>query len=192
MRFFVGIELAIPVIDRLALLQDEVGEETFSRGARVRWTPVEHIRLNLKVFEAVDAGIAQRLQEMLTETASYFQTFRFDAVGTQADRVAGQARIVTTQLHDSSNTLQSLRDHIERQADRVGFQEDHAPWQPAVLLGRLATPDGPADVDALLHPYRNTPWGQSECRELVLYRSQLVGREARTRVVRRFAVGDAR
>lgn len=192
MRFFVGVELAIPVVDRIALLQDEVGEEAFNRGARVRWTPVEHIRLTLKVFEKLDTGIAQRVQEMLSEAAQSMQPFRFDTQGTDASRTVGHARLITTRCHDNHHELLELRTHIERQADRVGFLEDRAPWSPHVLIGRLATPDGAADIDTLLLPYRDTPWGQTECRELVLYRSQLVGRESRTRVVRRFSLGAGR
>lgn len=47
MRFFVSVEPAIPVVDRLSLLQDECAETIQSLQGAARWTPAPHIRLNL-------------------------------------------------------------------------------------------------------------------------------------------------
>lgn len=192
MRYVVGVELAIPVVDRLSLLQEEAETQIFEAGARVRWTPVEHIRLNLKVFKNLESGAVQRVQEMLEDFAKAVPAFPFQTLGTSADRRAGQAKLLTTRVEEPEGILTSLAEHIDRAADRIGFDGDDRPWHPHVLLGRLATPSTAVDFEPILAPYAQTVWGETQCRELVLYRSQLVGRESRVRVLRRFALGTGR
>lgn len=189
MRFVVGVELAIPVVDRLSLLQEEVGEQVLAQQGGVRWTPVQHIRLNLKVFKNLEAGAVQRVQEMLADFAQALHPFAFDTRGTSADRVPGMAKLLTTEIYDPTNTLGPLQQHIDRAADRIGFEGDDRPWHPKVLLGRLATPSVAVDFDSMIAPYQHTAWGETQCRELVFYRSQVVGRESRVRVLRRFTLG---
>lgn len=190
MRFVVGVELAIPVVDRLSLLQEEAGEAIEALGARVRWTPVEQLRLNLRVFEELDPSAVDRVQSTLRDFAKATQAFRFETRGTRADRAPGEAKLLYTQVEDPSDTLRSLAAQIEEAAGVTGFAADERPWHPRVLVGRLATPGPAVDLDGALAPYAETVWGETECREIVLYRTQLVGREARTRVVKRFALGS--
>lgn len=189
MRFVVGVELAIPVVDRLSLLQEETEPLIFDAGGRVRWTPVEQLRLNLKVFKNLETGAVQRVQEMLADFAKAVRPFSFETRNTSADRTPGMAKLLTTEVFDEGETLAPLQRHINRAADRIGFESDDRPWHPQVLIGRLATPTQAVDFDTILSPYQNTDWGPTECRELVLYRSQVVGREARVRVLRRFSLG---
>lgn len=192
MRFVVGVELAIPVVDRLSLLQEEAGEAIEALGARVRWTPVEQIRLNLRVFDTLDPSAVDRVQATLGEFAKALRPFSFETRGTRADRAPGEAKLLYAQVEDPSDTLRSLAEHINRAADPIGFAHDERPWHPRVLVGRIATPGPAVDLDDTFAPYAQTAWGETECRELILYRTQLVGREARTRVAKRFALGTGR
>lgn len=191
MRFILGVELAIPVIERLALLQEELAAPIAEAQGAVRWTPIEQLRVNLMIFPDLDAGVQQRVQDLIAEVAGQYTAFEFTTHGTIGDKIPDQARLVTTQ--SAHPTLQEMRDRIHDQAEAVGFAADPRPWQALTLIGRLATPHGQSvDFDALFAPYRETPWGTTICRELVLYRSEIIGRDERIRVVKRFALGTGR
>lgn len=190
MRFFVSVEPAIPVVDRLSLLQDECAEIIKSHHGAVRWTPAPDIRLNLKIMKNLEAGAAQRVQEMLVDFAKALPPFAFESKGTHIIDEPGIATLVTTEIHDKSGSLEALQQHIDQAADYIGFQRDQTPWKPRILLGRLATPQKKVDFQSIFAPFEHTSWGRTECKELLLFRSQLVGRSARTRVVRRFQLGS--
>lgn len=190
MRFFVSVEPAIPVVDRLSLLQDECAEAIKAQKGAVRWVPVQNIRLNLKVMQNLEAGAAQRVQEMLVDFAKALPPFPFETRGTSVAREPGMAKLVTTEVYDKSGSLEALQRHIDQAADHIGFTRDEEPWLPRILLGRLATPKAFVDFDPIFAPFEQTSWGRTECRELILYRSQIVGRSARTRVIRRFQLGS--
>ena len=192
MRFFVSVEPAIPVVDRLSLLQDECAHAIKSAHGAARWTPAPHIRLNLKVMQNLEAGAAQRVREMLEDFAKALAPFSFESKGTQWMHDPGMAKLLTTQVHDPSGTLEALQQHIDQAADHIGFQRDTHPWKPHILLGRLATPKTAVDFEPIFAPFEHTAWGRTECKELILFRSQLVGRSARTRVVRRFQLGSGK
>lgn len=190
MRFFVAVEPAIPVVDRLSLLQDECAEAIKEQNGAVRWAPVQNIRLNLKIMKDLEAGAAQRVQEMLVDFAKALPPFSFETRGTSVAREPGMAKLITTEVYDKSGSLEALQRHIDQAADHIGFARDEEPWRPRILLGRLATPKGPVDFDPIFAPFEQTAWGRTECRELILFRSQIVGRSARTRVIRRFQLGS--
>lgn len=190
MRFFVSVEPAIPVVDRLSLLQDECAEAIKKEHGAVRWTPAPHIRLNLKVMKNLEAGAAQRVQEMLVDFAKALKPFAFECRGTQIIDAPGMAKLVTTEVYDKSGVLEALQQHIDQAADHIGFMRDTTPWIPRILLGRLATPHGAVDFDPIFAPFEQTAWGRTECKELLLFRSQLVGRSSRTRVIKRFQLGS--
>ncbi len=192
MSYSVGVELAIPVVDRLSLLQEETGEIIKQRRAAVRWIPPTHMRLTLRAFRTLEASARTRVQEMLHDFASALTPFTFQTIGSFTDREPGMAKLITTKVHDDGDTLHALQEHIDRAADMIGFLPDTRPWQPSVLIGRLATPHGHVELDDIFTPYTQTAWGETECRELILYESQVIGRIAQTKAIRRFQLGSGR
>lgn len=190
MRFIVGVELAIPVVDRLVLLQEDLDDSVRQLNGEARWTPAEQIRLNLKIFEDLDAAALPRIRELLAAFCRALRPFSFETAGTRGFPDDTHPRLILTDAQDEGNVLVALREHLERASELIGFSQDSRPWEPAVLIGRVLTPGAPADFRGLLNAYRETRYGPSACRELVLYRSEVVGRRARVRTVDRFALGS--
>lgn len=190
MRFVVGVELAIPVVDRLVLLQEDLDESIRQLNGVARWTPAEQIRLNLKVFEDLDADALPRVRELLVAFCKALRPFSFETVGTRGFPDDETPRLILADARDEGNVLVALREHLERASELIGFSQDARSWEPSVLVGRVTTPNGPANFRGLLNAYRNTVYGPSACRELVLYRSEIIGQRARIRTVDRFALGS--
>lgn len=190
MRFIVSVELSIPVVERLVLLQEELNEPIEAAGGAVRWTAPEHLRVNLMVFPHLESGTVQRIQETLRSIAAHAQPFSMETMGTNVAKVPSTARLVTSTIEQGADLLAALRAELHDNAELIGFDQDPRPWRPLVLVGRLATPYGKSvDFDQLFAPYAQTPWGETVARELVLYRSEIVGKSERIRVVKRFALG---
>lgn len=191
MRFIVSVELAIPVVERLVLLQEELNEPIQASHGAVRWTAPEHLRLNLMIFPSLETGTVQRLQETLSALAQARAPLPFMTRGTDARKVQGSARLVTTRVDQGSDALQELQQALNDEAEATGYESDPRPWTPRILLGRLATPHAQvSDFDTLFAPYEDTAWGETRAQELVLYRSEIVGKSERIRVVKRFALGS--
>lgn len=191
MRFFIGIELAIPLIERLVLLQEELQGVIQDAKGDVRWTPAEQLRLNLMVLPQLETGTLQRLQDHLIELSAAQAPFSFELRGTQATHVPHQARLITSRVESNQELLQGLRDQLHENAEFIGVPQDPRPWHPLVLLGRLATPhEIVPDFDAIFAPFEETLWGSTHAKEIVISRAEIVGRAERVRTVKRFALGS--
>ena len=192
MRAFIGVELAIPVVERLVVLQEELDQPIRQLGAQARWTPAEHIRLNLKVFPNLDPGVLPRVQDMLSRFCQALQPFPIVSRTVRFYPELDRPRLLLVEQSDERGVLPALREHIEKASDPLGFARDEAPWTPDIALGRVLAGGARPDLRGLLNQWQDAEWGETLCRELILYRTEMVGRRARVRLMRRFALGTGR
>lgn len=190
--YALAFELALPVVDRLLLLQEELDEPLHQLGCDVRWTTGDALRLVVRAFDDVDEALMPRLRDTLSVVARADGPFRIATHGTRLLPTIETPRLVAVGTLGGSDRLEAIKRRIDGACESLGLPADPRPWAPMVKVGRLLTPGGAPRLQGVVSAWEQTAWGESELREMVLVRSGLVRHEAVTRVVARFELGSGR
>ena len=171
-RLFVALDLAIPVVERLVLLQDEL-DRRLPKEAIARLVAPEHIHVTLKFIGEVDVSLVSVIEIAIAEFPD-----------------ATSARIVWAGLDAQGAEVMSLLNQtLERGLDEIGIVPDAREYRPHITLGRIRS-ETPVDMSAFLAPLEDLELGTSYVRDLVLISSELTKDGPIYKVVRRFALGE--
>ncbi len=188
-RLFVALDLAIPVVERLVLLQDEL-DRRLPKEAIARLVAPEHIHVTLKFIGEVDVSLVPVIEIAIAEMTRPLFPFEFRTQGCGAFPDVNSARIVWAGLDAQGAEVMSLLNQtLERGLDEIGIIPDAREYRPHITLARIRSED-PVDVSAFLAPLKDLEFGTSYVRDLVLISSELTKDGPVYKVVRRFALGE--
>lgn len=192
MNTFLGVELGIQVAERLAVMQEDLSEPLRQLDVDVRWTPAQQMRVLLKDFGHLTEGQRERLQELLRAYAKATRAFHFEFTNLHFFPSVETPQMIIADIHDDSGLLEALRTNIEKAAEPLGFRQDRVPWRSSVLIGRLMTAGRAPDLRGVLNNWSSQQFGDTSCRELVLFGVERFGQRARTRTFSRYELGTGR
>lgn len=188
MRYFVGLDLAIPVVERLTLVQDEVTRRCHRQG--VRHVLPENIHLTLKALGELEPAMVPVVAQCLRALTRPLFPFEFRTAGVSADLKAGSPRLVYATLDDQGTEVMGLlHESLDRDLEEVGIERDARPHRTQVLLTRLIG-DHPQGVGALVDGLARVDFGITYVRDLALYAVDLSNEGPIYRVHQRFALGE--
>lgn len=188
MRLFVALDLAIPVVENLVLLQEDLHEPLEALGLTPRWTDAANIHLTLRFLGAVDDALVHRIRDKLREACDESPLFDLRTRGTGAFPGTDCPRILWAGVGEGGDALEALRARVEAGLDDLGLEGDPRPFHPHITLGRMRTEGNRADVGAALAPYSETEFGVTQVKDIALMQSQLHPKGAIYKVVERFAL----
>ena len=166
-RAFLALEVPAAIKERLAAAQENLRREL----PRARWTRPDGWHLTLKFLGEV---AAPALDEMAAELAQGVR-----CLGTVNVRLGGSgffpspARPRVAWVGGAADGVESVVAAVERAAEGTGFPRERRPWSIHVTQARLKDHWSPAAVDRFLE------WGEEldlepfDCREVVLFKSDL-------------------
>ncbi len=186
MRVFIAVDLAIRVVENLILLQEDLNGPIAEREGSVRWTEAANIHLTLKFLGDADPGLVIRLREVLREAACSVSLFDLETTGTGCFPDENRPRVLWAGAGEGLDELNGLRSAVQKATQSLGIADDKRPYQPHVTLGRIKTFDDRIDVSALLAPFKQTSFGRSQIKDLLLMESRLGPKGASYHVIERF------
>ncbi len=192
MTYALTFELALPVVDRLLLLQEELDTPLHQLGCDVRWTPGEALRLVVRAFDDIDDALIPRLRDAFSVIARADAPFGFATHGTRLLPSVETPRLVAVGTLGGAERLEAVKRRVDGACESLGLPDDPRPWTPMVKIGRLLTPGAPPRLQGVVNAWEQTPWGDTDAKEMVLIRTGIVRGEAVTRVVARFELGTGR
>ncbi len=166
-RAFLALEVRPAVKERLAAAQENLRREL----PRARWTRPDGWHLTLKFLGEVAAPVLDGLAAELAP--------RLLGLGEVNVRLGGtgffpsQARPRVAWVGGTADGAESVVAEVERAAEAAGFPRERRPWSIHVTQARLKARWPLAAVDRFLE------WGEDldlepfECREVVLFKSDL-------------------
>lgn len=188
-RLFVALDLAIPVVERLVLLQDEL-DRRLPKNVDVRLVTPEQLHVTLKFIGEVDTSLVSVIETTIRDMTRPLFPFEFRTQGCGAFPDPTGARIIWAGLDEQGSEVMSLLNQtLERSLDEIGIIPDAREYRPHVTLARLRS-ETPVDLSAFLTPLKELEFGNSYVRDLVLMASELTKDGPVYRVVRRFALGE--
>jgi 2'-5' RNA ligase len=180
-----SLEPAIPVAERLTVVQEDLAEALHQLGGEMSWTPAEHMRLNLRIVENPDGDWLLRLREQLRQIARSRGPVAWSLQGLSWAPDASTPRLLCAQVPDMTEGLASLQRQIDTLCEALGAASARNDWHPALALGRLQIPAQAPRLDGLLDRWERSIWGRTLSRELVLTASELQGSTVRWKVIDR-------
>lgn len=191
MRVFVAFDLAIPVVENLVLLQEDLTAPLRSAGAKPRWPDAANIHLTVRFIGEVDDALVMRIREQLRLVAARTPKLALQTRGTGCFPDARQPRIIWAGAGDGSEAVVALQKDVEEALSAIGVAPDERPFFPHVTVGRVRTPTGRVDAESMLRPYADTDFGTSQIKDIILLESRLGPKGAEYRVIERFPLGAA-
>ncbi len=188
-RLFVALDLAIPVVERLVLLQDEL-DRVLPKDVNARLVAPENIHVTLKFIGEVDASMVSVIETAIGEMTRPLFPFEFRTQACGAFPDLASARIIWAGLDaQGAEVMSLLHQTLERGLDDIGIVPDHREYRPHITLARLRS-DTPVDIGEFLTPVQSLEFGTSYVRDLVLMASELTKDGPVYKVVKRFALGE--
>lgn len=189
-RLFVGLDLAIPVVERLTLVQDELDRQ-LRHHANPRYVEPENIHLTLKFIGQADEAMIPVIARQLTRLTRPLFPFEFQTVGCGAFPTPDSAQIVWAGLDPQGAEIMALlHQSLERDLEEIGITQDNREFRAHVTLARLRS-TSPVDISKFLLELKNVDFGTTYVRELVLFASELGKEGAIYKVVQRFSLGES-
>lgn len=189
-RLFVGLDLAIPVVEQLTLVQDEL-ERRLKNHASPKLVEPENIHLTLKFLGETDPAMIPVLARTLTHLTRPLFPFEFRTVGCGAFPTPQNARIIWAGLDPQGAEIMALLNQtLERDLEEIGIAPDAREFLPHITLARLRA-QTPVDATRFLVELKSVDFGTTYVRELVLFASELGKEGPLYKVVQRFALGES-
>lgn len=135
LRLFVAIVLPAPILERLAVIQQQVRADT-PHGV-VRWVDPHGIHLTLKFLGDAPASQQPELERALSEAVvgrAPFELVLSDLGCFPSER---RPRVVWVGVAGALRELHALRDAVERTISPLGYPTEDRPFSPHLTLGRV-------------------------------------------------------
>jgi 2'-5' RNA ligase len=186
-RLLVGIDLAIPVVERLEQTQEELGD-ALGGAAQLKWRRPEEIRLVLKWLGEVDGAMVEVVVERLREFAQPLFPFQLVSKGLVAGGPGERATWIGAGLDARGEELVGLLQRtLERELMRVGVGADERGYEARAWLGRVRW--GHEEVSRALSGREGVLFGSSTIKDLYLMEALPWGSGGGSRVLERVALG---
>ncbi len=189
-RLFVALDLAIPVVEQLALFQEEIHELLADQpNVRVRWTSPENIHLTMKFLGDTEDALVPMLRDTLAELVKPLFPFEVEAKGIGFFPDPNHPRIIWSGFdQQSAEVLSLLQQALERDLGELGFEKEQRSFRPHVTLGRVKSRARP-DFAKLAEEVDRRSFGKSYIKDVVLYESTLSAQGPTYTVIDRFGLG---
>jgi RNA 2',3'-cyclic 3'-phosphodiesterase len=167
-RIFLAVNLAVTTTRRIADAAAKMRAVAERKGMRVGWVPAANLHVTLKFLGWAGSDVVAAVRDRVRDAVRDLQGFDLGARGVGAYPTEAHARILWVGVTDPSGTLARLAGVVEGSMAELGFPREERPFSGHVTIGRVKDGRGAEEV---LAPFRQTDFGMSVVREVVLYES---------------------
>lgn len=189
-RLFIAVDLAISVVERLALLQQEWAKRIDDDDVRIRWVEPENIHVTLKFLGETDRSVIPLLEEALAALMRPLFPFEVTSQRIGAFPDLRRPRILWTGLDPKGAEVMSLLQlSVEQDIQTLGFSPEDRDFHPHVTLGRVKSRRA-YDMREIAADFEAYDFGKSFIKDVALYESKLTPQGAEYLVLNRFSLGE--
>jgi 2'-5' RNA ligase len=167
-RLFLAVNLSIATTRKIADTIAKMRLVAERKGMRVGWVPPANLHITLKFLGWSPADVVAAVRDRVRDAAKGVKAFELASRGVGAFPTEPSARVLWVGVADASGTLARLAQVIDRSMAELGFALETRAFAPHLTVGRVKEGKG---ADEVLAPYRQTDFGTSQIREVILYES---------------------
>jgi RNA 2',3'-cyclic 3'-phosphodiesterase len=167
-RLFLAVSLGVSVTRKIGDAVAKMRAAADRRGLRVGWVPPANLHLTLKFLGWSSGEVVDAVRDRVAVAAAGVKAFELSARGTGGFPSDASARILYVGLADPGGVLAPLAECIDARMVELGFAAETRPFAAHITIGRVKEGSG---TDELIAPWKQTDFGTSPVREIVLYES---------------------
>ncbi len=134
-RAFIAVPLPRSLLDQLAALQQQLGDQVPHRS--VRWVRVESVHLTLKFLGDTLTEKLPDVEQALSAVARHAPTAAFTVEGLGCFPNLRRPRIVWVGIKDPSGWLEVLQDAVAEAMTHFGYEREKRGFKPHLTIGRV-------------------------------------------------------
>ena len=186
-RLFLAVDLAIHVVEQLAVFREEFQEE--HPDVEIDWVAPTHLRVPLRYWGDLDETIVSLLIGCLEEMVKPLFPFEISCQGVGSYPIGDRPRIVWAGMDKKAGEVMGLlAQAVERDLEQIGLAPEVRGYEPLICLGRMRSPS--SDLPAALENHAERTFGTTYARDLVLFEAISSPSGPRFEVQERFLLGD--
>jgi len=170
-RAFLAIEPAEDILQELSRLQEKLKREI---SGRISWTKPQGQHLTLKFFGDISAedvkNICSAVENRIASVSSL--NLKIEKLGVFPD--ARRPRVLWCGVLGDGEKLLLLQKQLEADFEGIGFPREDRPFRAHLTLGRIKEPHGLTGISEALTKHNAYAAGVFECRQLILFQSNLL------------------
>ena len=170
-RAFLAIEPAEDILQELSRLQEKLKREI---SGRISWTKPQGQHLTLKFFGDISAedvkNICSAVENRIASVSSL--NLKIEKLGVFPD--ARRPRVLWCGVLGDGEKLLLLQKQLEADFEGIGFPGGDRPFRAHLTLGRIKEPHGLTGISEALTKHNAYAAGVFECRQLILFQSNLL------------------
>ncbi|MGL4424265.1 MAG: RNA 2',3'-cyclic phosphodiesterase [Gemmataceae bacterium] len=184
-RTFLGIDIGPTTRSAITRAQSHLART----GAQVKWARPTNLHITLAFLGDIDDTDLAAVCRLAQQVARRTEPFRLSFQGLSAFPNTRRPKTIWVGLADGLEPLQEFCSILAEPLAAMGFRQDDRPFTPHITLGRVSD-EASADLLAELLPdYAETPFGQVDLEELLVYNSLSRGGERDYTIVGRGLLG---
>jgi len=168
-RLFLAVSFSVPVTRRLAEAALKMRPAADKAGIRASWAPSANLHVTLKFLGWTNADVVDAVRDRVREAAAGRKGFDIGARGVGAFPDENHPSVLWIGVTDAHGALKELAETIDVATSKLGFARETRPFHPHVTVARVR--EGRGGLAEVFAPFRQTDFGQSLVREVVLYES---------------------
>lgn len=184
-HLFIAVEIDLKLVERLTLVQEDLGKIIEARGAAVRWTSPENMHLTLKFLGSHDAALIPELGKYIDDAVKGFAPFSMNTAFLGAFPSPDCPRVLYASTDQGVEKLLQLRTRLEEVLAMYQFAPEARVFMPHITLGRIKTQDKKLHFGDAINALKDLNFGASNIYELVLFGSTFSSRGAQYTVLSR-------
>jgi 2'-5' RNA ligase len=134
-RAFIAVPLPRSLLDQLATLQTQLGDQVPARS--VRWVRTESIHLTLKFLGDTLTEKLPNIKQALAAVARHAPTATFTVEGVGCFPNPRRPRIVWAGIKDPTGCLEVLQDTVGEAMTHFGYEREKRNFKPHLTIGRV-------------------------------------------------------
>ena len=144
----------------------------------VKWVEPDEMHFTLKFFGDIDDRGVLDITRVMNQVGGAFEAFGVEVFGLGAFPDTARPRTIWAGIREGVDELQRLQRTLDEKLQQIGFPRDPRRFTPHLTLGRVRGEADFGDLPGHLESARETPLGNMEIDELVLFSSELQRRGA--------------
>ena len=190
-RYFISLDIAVDVAERLMALQRELEPHLLAAALSPRWTHPEQLHISLKYLGPLEPALIGHIEQAIEALVDPLFPFQVQSRGAEFKPDFRRPRLLFNALDEKGAEVVSLlHKALNRELNRLGIQRASRPFHPGVLLGRMRSLSPQVEVEAsTLKAFSERDLGTSTVKDFALMSAERRGETTRYDVLNRFTLG---
>lgn len=164
--------IAIPVRAGRNLRNTHTKLRNELKNEKIKWVDADHFHVTLFFLGDTTEEQTDQVHRMLQSLVARYQSFTIRLQGLGVFKNINKPRVLWAGIYNYE-PMQEIKQAIDEEMSRIGFEPDKRPFVPHLTLARIKWIDDRDTLRALLEEHREEEWQSVDIGEVIYFESKL-------------------